>query len=121
MSETRTRTGKLVTLAAAITALSAAVATPFTSAHAQMDLRQIYLGWDFGNGFGTGVGQVPSAYNPRPTLRLAILLRPLCSGVIGIATAPRIVMAAAQGHQFYGPGAPLRRTASLKSCRTALA
>ena len=66
MSETRTRTGKLVTLAAAITALSA-VAIPFTSAHAQMDLRQIYLGWDFGNGFGIGVGQVSSAHNPCPT------------------------------------------------------
>jgi hypothetical protein len=66
MSETRARTGKLVTLAAAITALGA-VAMPFTPAHAQMDLRQIYLGWDFGNGFGIGVGQVPSAYNPCPT------------------------------------------------------
>lgn len=28
---------------------------------------QIYLGWDFGNGFGIGVGQVPSSYTPCPT------------------------------------------------------
>jgi hypothetical protein len=49
-----------MTLAAAITAFGA-VAMPFTPAHAQMDLHQIYLGWDF------GVGQVPSAYNPYPT------------------------------------------------------
>ena len=66
MSEPRSRTGKLVTLAAAITALGA-IAMPFTPANAQMDLRQIYLGWDFGNGFGIGVGQVPSAYNRCPT------------------------------------------------------
>ena len=27
---------------------------------------QLYLGWDFGNGFGIGIGQVPSAYSPCP-------------------------------------------------------
>src|ERR1700686_4020791 len=26
-----------------------------------------YLGWDFGNGFGIGVGTPPSAYDPCPT------------------------------------------------------
>lgn len=26
-----------------------------------------YLGWDFGNGFGVGVGTPPSAYDPCPT------------------------------------------------------
>ena len=28
---------------------------------------QIYPGWDFGNGFGIGIGVPPSAYNPCPT------------------------------------------------------
>ena len=27
---------------------------------------QPYLGWDFGNGFGIGIGPPPSAYNPCP-------------------------------------------------------
>jgi hypothetical protein len=35
-----------------------AVALPLHQAKADM----IYLGWDFGNGFGVGVGAVPSAY-----------------------------------------------------------
>src|SRR5215217_5804323 len=38
------------------------VATLTAPANAQM-----YLGWDFGNGFGIGIGQVPSAYSPCPT------------------------------------------------------
>ena len=60
MAETR-RFGKLATLAFAAAALGA-LAIPTTPADAQ-----IYLGWDFGNGFGIGVGQVPSAYSPCPT------------------------------------------------------
>jgi hypothetical protein len=44
-----------------------AVITLSSPAHAQLALDQIYLGWDFGNGFGIGVGQVPSARNPCPT------------------------------------------------------
>jgi len=28
---------------------------------------QPYLGWDFGGGFGVGVGTPPSAYDPCPT------------------------------------------------------
>jgi len=35
-----------------------AVALPLQPAKADMT----YLGWDFGNGFGIGVGPVPSAY-----------------------------------------------------------
>jgi hypothetical protein len=35
-----------------------AVALPLHQAKADMT----YLGWDFGNGFGVGVGPVPSAY-----------------------------------------------------------
>jgi hypothetical protein len=35
-----------------------AVALPLQPAKADMT----YLGWDFGNGFGVGVGPVPSAY-----------------------------------------------------------
>jgi hypothetical protein len=66
MSETRTRTGKLVTLAAAVTAPKRS-SDAVHARSAQMDLRQIYLGGDFGNGFGIDVGQVPSAYNPCPT------------------------------------------------------
>ena len=52
---------KLATLAFAAAAFGAlAISAVPASA-------QIYLGWDFGNGFGIGVGQVPSAYNPCPT------------------------------------------------------
>ena len=39
-------------------------ALPLTTAGASA---QMYLGWDFGNGFGIGIGQVPSAYSPCPT------------------------------------------------------
>ena len=60
MAETR-RFGKFATLAFAATALGA-VAMRTAPANAQM-----YLGWDFGNGFGIGIGQVPSAYSPCPT------------------------------------------------------
>ena len=42
---------------------------------------QIYLGWDFGNGFGIGVGQVPSAYSPCPNYGWPFQLYP--------CTAPR--------------------------------
>jgi hypothetical protein len=45
-----------ITTAAALGLL--AVALPLAPAKANM----VYLGWDFGNGFGVGVGPVPSAY-----------------------------------------------------------
>jgi hypothetical protein len=51
---------KLATLAVAVAALGA-VAVPLGAANAQ-----IYLGWDFGNGFGVGIGTPPSAYTPCP-------------------------------------------------------
>ena len=57
MSETRTRRlSKWATLAAASVALGA-LAIPLSSASAQP-----YIGWDFGNGFGIGLGTPPSAY-----------------------------------------------------------
>jgi len=65
MTEKTSRAGRLVTLAVAAAALVAAGA-PLSPAKAQL-LGDIYLGWDFGNGFGIGVGQVPSARNPCPT------------------------------------------------------
>ena len=65
MTNKATRAGRLTTLAVAAVGLCA-VATPLSPAHAQL-LGPIYLGWDFGNGFGIGIGQVPSAYNPCPT------------------------------------------------------
>jgi hypothetical protein len=65
MTQKTTRAGKLITLAVAAAALCAAGA-PLSPAKAQL-LGDIYLGWDFGNGFGIGVGQVPSARNPCPT------------------------------------------------------
>ena len=47
---------------AAVAALAlGATALPPSPAHAQ-----IYLGWDFGNGFGIGIGTPPSAYTPCP-------------------------------------------------------
>jgi hypothetical protein len=49
------RFGKFATLAVAGAALGA-VALPLSPANAQM-----YLGWDFGNGFGIGIGTPPSA------------------------------------------------------------
>jgi hypothetical protein len=63
VSERRTRPGrfgKLATLAAAAVALGA-VALPLSPAQAQ-----VYLGWDFGNGFGVGIGTPPSAYSACP-------------------------------------------------------
>jgi hypothetical protein len=54
------RFGKLATLALAAVALGALLA-PFSPARAQP-----YLGWDFGNGFGIGIGAPPSAYTPCP-------------------------------------------------------
>ena len=65
MTQTRGRAGKLAIFAVAAAALCA-LAVPMTPANAQV-LGQIYLGWDFGNGFGIGIGQVPSSYNPCPT------------------------------------------------------
>jgi hypothetical protein len=54
------RFGKFATLAVAAAALGA-MAIPPSPANAQ-----IYLGWDFGNGFGVGIGTPPSAYTPCP-------------------------------------------------------
>jgi hypothetical protein len=51
------RFGRIAASAAAILGL-VAVAMPLAPAKADM----MYLGWDFGNGFGVGVGAVPSAY-----------------------------------------------------------
>lgn len=60
-ANTRTgRFGKLATLAFAAVALGA-VALPLNSAKAQP-----YLGWDFGHGFGIGIGTPPSVYTPCP-------------------------------------------------------
>lgn len=53
--------GKLTTLAVAAAAVGGLI-IPMAPASAQ-----IYLGLDFGNGFGIGVGQVPSAQSPCPT------------------------------------------------------
>lgn len=56
------RFGNRVTLAVAAAALGAmAAATPAAAGS------QPYLGWDFGNGFGIGIGPPPSAYDPCPT------------------------------------------------------
>src|SRR5712672_2398805 len=52
--------GKLTTLAVAAAVVGLII--PMAPASAQ-----IYLGLDFGNGFGIGVGQVPSAQSPCPT------------------------------------------------------
>ena len=65
MTQRTTKAGKLATVAVAAAALVAAGA-PLSPAKAQL-LGDSYLGWDFGNGFGIGVGQVPSAHNPCPT------------------------------------------------------
>jgi hypothetical protein len=51
------RLGVAATFAAAALGLIA-VALPMQSAQAE----GMYAGWDFGNGFGSGVGPVPSAY-----------------------------------------------------------
>jgi hypothetical protein len=44
--------------------LAAFAALMFVPASARA---QVYLGWDFGNGIGIGIGVPPSAYNPCPT------------------------------------------------------
>jgi len=62
-----TRAGRIAALTAVAAMVLGAVAIPVAPAHAQLALDQIYLGWDFGNGFGIGVGRVPSSYNPCPT------------------------------------------------------
>jgi hypothetical protein len=62
-----TRAGRIPVLTAAAAMVLGTVAIPVAPAHAQLALDQIYLGWDFGNGFGIGVGRVPSSYNPCPT------------------------------------------------------
>ncbi len=58
-ANTRTRRfGKLIAAAVAVAGLGA-VAVPAAIA-------QPYLGWDFGNGFGIGIGTPPSAYERCP-------------------------------------------------------
>jgi hypothetical protein len=61
------RAGRLAALTAAAAMVLGVIAIPVAPAHAQLALDQIYLGWDFGNGFGIGVGRVPSSYNPCPS------------------------------------------------------
>ena len=51
------RLSKIAAMSAAALGLMV-VALPLHQAKADM----MYLGWDFGNGFGVGVGPVPSAY-----------------------------------------------------------
>lgn len=61
MIEKRTRRfHPLATLAVAAAALGSMA---LSTAPAQA---QVYLGWDFGNGFGVGIGAPPSAYTPCP-------------------------------------------------------
>jgi len=56
------RFGNVVTPALIAAALATAAAlTPAAAAS------QPYLGWDFGGGFGIGLGPPPSAYDPCPT------------------------------------------------------
>jgi hypothetical protein len=54
------RFGKLAALAFGATALGA-LTIPLAPASAQA-----YLGWDFGNGVGVGIGTPPSAYEGCP-------------------------------------------------------
>ena len=56
-SSSRRRFGRLATFAVAALGV-AAVALPLSAAQAE----GMYLGWDFGHGFGIGVGTPPSAY-----------------------------------------------------------
>jgi hypothetical protein len=53
--------GKLATLVVAVAALGTMVVTAAQAGS------EPYLGWDFGNGFGIGIGTPPSAYDPCPT------------------------------------------------------
>ena len=55
------RFGKLAALIIGAAALGALSGTPASAGG------EPYLGWDFGNGFGVGVGTPPSAYDPCPT------------------------------------------------------
>jgi hypothetical protein len=57
----KTRRNRRLSKIAAMTVAAlglVAVALPLHTAKADM----VYLGWDFGNGYGVGVGTVPSAY-----------------------------------------------------------
>jgi hypothetical protein len=56
-STSNRRLGRFATLAIAALGL-AAMALPLSPAKAD----GMYLGWDFGNGFGIGLGTPPSAY-----------------------------------------------------------
>jgi hypothetical protein len=49
--------GRIAALAVAAIGL-VAIALPLAPAKADM----MYFGWDFGNGYGIGIGAVPSAY-----------------------------------------------------------
>ena len=53
--------GRLVSIAAVAAALSLFAAMPARAGN------EPYLGWDFGGGFGIGVGVPPSAHDPCPT------------------------------------------------------
>ena len=76
------RSGNLTTLAVAAMAFGA-VAIPLTPAKAQP-----YLGWDFGNGFGIGIGPPPSAYNPCPNYGWPIYPYPCAYRYYGHAYYP---------------------------------
>jgi len=78
MSETRTRTGKLVTLAAAITALRSSDAVhPRSRANGSAPNLSRLGFWEW-VWYWRGTG--PVSLQSLPDLRLAVLLRPLCSG-----------------------------------------
>ena len=78
MSETRTRTGKLVTLAAAITALRSSDAVhPRSRANGSAPNLSRLGFWEW-VWYWSGTG--PVSPQSLPDLRLAALLRPLCSG-----------------------------------------
>jgi hypothetical protein len=55
------RFGNLATHLVAVAVLGTVMVTPAQAGS------EPYLGWDFGNGFGIGIGPPPSAYDPCPT------------------------------------------------------
>ena len=72
MTVTKRRPAWRLMAAAVALAGLAAVALPLRPAHAQVP----YLGVDFGNGFGIGIGAPPSAYGMAPASPLTPLYYP---------------------------------------------